>query len=56
MIKSLISVIYFCLPQTVETDTALSQESQEVVKQQDFGDTSELLDKMNRNQVRAMFL
>ena len=46
----------YCLQQTVETDTALNQESKEVVKQQHFADTSELLDKMNRNQVRAMLL
>ena len=46
----------YCLPHTVETGSALSQESQEVAKQQHFADTSERFDKMNRNQVRAMFL
>ena len=46
----------YCLLQTVETDPSLTQESQEAVKQQHIADTSELLDKMTRNQVRAMFL
>ena len=46
----------YCLPYTVETCPALSKESQEVVKQQHFTDTSEPFDKMNRNQVREMFL
>ena len=39
----------YCLPRAVETDPALSQESQKVVKQQHFADASEFLDKMNRN-------
>ena len=56
-IKSLSIVIdLYCLPQTVESDPALTQESQEAVKQHTFANTSERVDKMNRNQVRAMFL
>ena len=46
----------YCLPQSVETNPALSQESQEVVKQQHFADVSELFDKMNIHLVRVMFL
>ena len=49
-------MIIYCPPQTVESDPALSHESQEVVKQQHFANTSELLDNMNRNQVHVMFL
>ena len=43
----------YCLLQAVENDLALSQESQEVMKQQHFADASERLDKMNRNQLQV---
>ena len=42
----------YCLPQAVETDPALNQESQMVVKQQHFSGA----DKINRNQVCVMLL